>query len=462
MATNANVKPFGMRDKIGYMFGDFGNDMTFIFQSMFLMVFYTEVLGIPGSAVGTLFLVSRIVDAFTDVGMGRIVDTSKPHPDGKFRVWIKRIAGPVAIASFLMYQVGMQDASMTTKMIYMYVTYLLWGSICYTAINIPYGSMASAITADPDGRTQLSTFRTVGATLAGLIIGAVTPLFIYDSMGRVKTDMTFTVVAGVFSILAIVFYALCYFMTTERVKIQKDENASNPSLGETFSAVFTSRSLQGIVLSALFMICGQLVMGSMNNYVFPNYYNSAAGISIVNTLNPLLVLAIAAPLGPVLAKRFGKKEVGIVGMLVSTISYAILFLLRPDNMYVFIAFLSIAYLGFGIFNTVIWACIIDVIDDIEVATGDRDDGTIYALYSFARKVGQALAGAAAGWLLTGIGYVSGAETQTAEVIDRVFNVAVLVPGVAYLLAALSLMFIYPLGKKRVDSNAAILAERRGH
>ena len=180
MRTNNNANaPFGMRDKIGYMFGDFGNDFTFIFASSFLMVFYTKVLGISGGMVGTLFLVARFVDAFTDVTMGRIVDKMPPAPDGKFRCWLRRMCGPVALSSFLMYQTAMTGASMTWKIIYMYVTYLLWGSVFYTSINIPYGSMASAITAESDERTALSTFRSIGATLAGLVIGVVTPLFIY-------------------------------------------------------------------------------------------------------------------------------------------------------------------------------------------------------------------------------------------------------------------------------------------
>ena len=95
---NKNVRPFGLRDKIGYMFGDFGNDFTFIFASSFLMVFYTKVLGISGGMVGTLFLVARFVDAFTDVTMGRIVDSFKPGKDGRFRCWIRRMCAPVAIA----------------------------------------------------------------------------------------------------------------------------------------------------------------------------------------------------------------------------------------------------------------------------------------------------------------------------------------------------------------------------
>ena len=102
MTADSKEKPFGIKDKLGYMFGDFGNDFTFIFASSFLMVFYTNVLGIDPKMVGVLFLVARVVDAFTDIGMGRIVDRLPSSRDGKFRPWIKRICVPVAFASFLM------------------------------------------------------------------------------------------------------------------------------------------------------------------------------------------------------------------------------------------------------------------------------------------------------------------------------------------------------------------------
>ena len=139
-------KPFGFKDKLGYLLGDLGNDFAFMITSMYLMIFYTKVWGVSASTVGVLFLVSRCLDAFTDIGMGTIVDKAKPTKDGKFRPWIKRMAGPVALMSFLMYQSSLANASMTVKVVVMFVTYILWGSVCYTAINIPYGSMASAIT----------------------------------------------------------------------------------------------------------------------------------------------------------------------------------------------------------------------------------------------------------------------------------------------------------------------------
>ena len=159
--TGTAVRPFGMRDKLGYMFGDFGNDFTFMLSSSFMMVFYTDIMGVPAAIVGLLMMVARFVDAFTDVAMGQIVDRAKPTKDGRFRPWIKRMCGPVAIASFLIYQSEFAGMPMAFKVVWMFVTYLLWGSVFYTSINIPYGSMASAISPEANDRTQLSTFRSI-------------------------------------------------------------------------------------------------------------------------------------------------------------------------------------------------------------------------------------------------------------------------------------------------------------
>ena len=166
--------PFGMRDKVGYMFGDFANDFTFILSSSFLMKFYTDVMGVSAGVVGMIMMIARFVDAFTDVTMGQIVDRSKPTRDGKFRPWLKRMCGPVAIASFLIFQSGLAGMSYGFKVAWLFVTYILWGSIFYTSVNIPYGSMASAISADPKDRAELSTWRTIGSTLASLVIGVGT------------------------------------------------------------------------------------------------------------------------------------------------------------------------------------------------------------------------------------------------------------------------------------------------
>ena len=180
MENDKIVKPFGFKDKIGYMFGDFGNDMTFLLSSSFLMKFYTDVMDVDGYIVGIIMMIARFVDAFTDVAMGRICDKSKMTPAGKFKPWIRRMCGPVAIVSFLMYQSSLSGLPKPAKIAYLFVTYILWGSVFYTSINIPYGSMASAISDNPNDRQSLSTFRTMGGMFAGAIIMAVVPLLIYN------------------------------------------------------------------------------------------------------------------------------------------------------------------------------------------------------------------------------------------------------------------------------------------
>lgn len=462
MQNEKKVRPFGWRDKLGYMFGDFGNDFTFIFASSFLMVFYTKVLGISMEIVGTLFIVARCIDAFTDVTMGRIVDRIPPAKDGRFRPWLRRMCGPVAIASFLMYQSGMAEASMTVKVIYMFVTYILWGSVFYTSINIPYGSMASALSAEPDERAALSTFRSVGATLAGLVIGVLGPILVYttDEAGnQVVEGGRFTAVAAVFSVCAVICYLLCYFMTTERVKVQPDPNAEKVSFGQTVKALVTNRALLGIIAAAILLLLASLMTQSINQYVFIDYFNSKEALSIM-TVCGVLPMLLLAPFTVPLTKKFGKKEVGAVGCIIGGISSLLLFVLHVESAAVFIAISVVGYFGFGIFNLIIWAFITDVIDDQEVKTGKREDGTIYAAYSFARKIGQALSGGIGAYALGLVGYDSSVQVQTREVANGIYNVATLVPGILYIGVGLCLIFIYPLSKKKVEENIAILKERR--
>mgnify|MGYP000043109108 FL=1 len=320
--TGTENNAFGIKDKIGYMFGDFGNDFTFLFASVFLMVFYTKVLGISAGMVGTLFLVARCVDAFTDITMGRIVDRSKPSKEGRFRPWILRMCGPVALASFLMYQSGMKDASMGLKVVYMFLAYILWGSIFYTAINIPYGSMASVLSPDADDRASLSTFRSVGAVLAQLIVGVGAPLLVYttDAAGnQLVNEGRFTLVAGVFSVAAIICYLLCYSMTTERVKVETKETQRKAGFSQTVKSLLSNRALLGIILAALLLLVAQIMTQSINQYLFIDYFKNKEALSIMTLAGVLPSLALA-PLAVPVSKRFGKKEIGIFGCLCSSVS----------------------------------------------------------------------------------------------------------------------------------------------
>ena len=314
--NNSSVPAFGMKDRIGYMFGDFGNDFTFILSSTFMLKFYTDVMGMSAAVVGLVMMLARFVDAFTDVTMGQIVDRSKPTKDGKFRPWIKRMCGPVAIASFLIYQSGFANMPYAFKLVWLIVTYLLWGSIFYTSINIPYGSMVSAVSSDPTDRASLSTWRTIGATLAGLVIGAGTPLVAYVTVdgNPVLSGSRMTIIAGVFSVCAIICYLLCFKLVRERVPVPaNDQKLDLIALGKS---LITNRALLGIIVAAILLLLAMLGMQGMTGYVFPNFYKNTSAQSAVSLLASLAALAICAPLASKFAAKFGKKEMSIVSCFI--------------------------------------------------------------------------------------------------------------------------------------------------
>lgn len=456
-----NAKPFGIKDKLGYMFGDFGNDFTFILSSSFLMKFYTDVMGVPGAVVGVIMMIARFVDAFTDVTMGRICDRSKMTPVGKFKPWIRRMCGPVAIASFLMYQSALADLPMAIKIGYLFVTYILWGSIFYTSINIPYGSMASAISPEANDRQSLSTFRTMGGMFAGMIVGAGVPMVAYDTVegNAVLNGGRFTVIAGVFSVLAVLCYLLCYSLTTERVKPEVVEQ-KQVGVVEMLKNAAKNRALISIIAASIVMLLAQLTMQSMANYVYPNFYGNTTAQS-ASTVVMMVTMFIAAALAKPVANKIGKAELSVISNILATVICVILFFMRPENVWVYVGMISLCWLGLGMFSMVCWALITDVIDYSEIVNGVREDGSTYALYSFARKLGQAASAGLSGLLLSMIGY-SQATAFDESVKNGIFNISTLVPALGFGLLAAVLWFWYPLHKKQVDANIEELKKRHAN
>ena len=461
MADNM-VRPFGFRDKMGYLMGDFGNDFTFILSSSFLLKFYTDIMGVNAAIVGMIMMIARFVDAFTDVTMGRICDRSKPGKNGKYKPWILRMCGPVAIVSFLMYQSSLSSMPMTFKVIYLFITYILWGSVFYTSVNIPYGSMASAISPEPDDRQSLSTFRSMGGLCAGILIMVLVPLVVYKTLedGTVVMDGgRFTMIAGVFSLLAVGAYLLCYTLTTERVVPKVDKKAfDDNSVGKMLKNALSNRSLLSIIAASIVMLLSQLTMQAMAGYIYPNYYGNATAQS-VSTLAMGVGMIIAAAIAKPISKRIGKAELSTVSNLFAGVMGVITFIIRPQNVWVFVAMQCLCWFGIGVFTMISWALITDVIDDAELKNGIREDGSVYALYSFARKVGQALSAGLSGFLLSAIGY-SQETAYLPSVKDGIFNISTIIPALGFILLAAILWFWYPLHKQKVQENVRTLKEMR--
>jgi len=182
-------------------------------------------------------------------------------------------------------------------------------------------------------------------------------------------------------------------------------------------------------------------------------------LSVVSLISVGGILLVA-PFASKISKKYGKKEAGSISVLIAGMLYVIMFFLKIKSIVLFVSFMFAATIGMGFFNMIIWALITDVIDYQEVLNNKREDGTVYAVYSFARKLGQAIAGGIGGFALTAIGYVSNATTQTTEVTNGVYTISTIVPGICYLAVFAIMFFAYPLTKKKVEENTIELKRRR--
>ena len=295
-----------------------------------------------------------------------------------------------------------------------------------------------------------------------ILVGVVVPMFLYTELAdgtKIANASAFPIVALATAVLAVVCYVACYFMCTERVKVS--EEAKSVSFADTLKALAGNRALIGIALVFICYLGAQMLNQTINNYIFKDYFGNTMGLSVMNAAGfaPALILA---PCAVPLARKFGKKELGIFASVLGTIAFGALFVMKTTNMWLYTVINIVGLLGFGLFNLIIWAFVSDVIDDQEVRTGKREDGTIYAVCSFSRKLGQAIASALGGWSLGWIGYVEGSMSGQAEAVKTgIYNIATLVPMILYLTVGICLLMIYPLSKKKVNDNTATLKARRG-
>lgn len=245
-------------------------------------------------------------------------------------------------------------------------------------------------------------------------------------------------------------------MVTERVKVEQKTKKFN--LKELLLSLVRNRPLIGIVAASICMLLVQLTSSTMTTYVFPNYFGNTRAQSASGLVGTIITL-ICAAFTVKLSEKFGRKELAVAASFFGAAVFFAAYFLHTSNAWVFVGFYAVAYIGLAVFSLICWAMITDVIDDTQVQTGERSDGTIYAVYSFARKIGQAAASGISGFLLTAIGY-SKETAFDADVVNGIYDITCLVPAVGFVFLGLVLLLCYPLGKKKVEENARILAGKR--
>lgn len=445
---NKEVRPFGMRDKIGYGLGDFGCNMSFAFINNYLMVFYVTCMGIKAKHFAVIILLAKIFDAINDPIIGGICDASKPGKDGKFKPWIKWASLPLLVSSILMF-IYAPNAPYALKIAMCLGLYCVW-SVAYTSVNVPYGSMQSVITTQSDERSSLSTWRSVGAMLAQIPVMVLLPKLVYDSNTSNPRGNVFIYIVGVMGLIGFVSFILLRKLTTERVEPTVN-NVQKFNYFKTLASFFKNKPMMGVTISSVAYLALMMTVTNSMQYVFMCYFKNTKIIPIATIIAGLpigLGIVITKPL----LKKFTKKQLCTYPFAISAVAAGIATFVRFDNPYVWIAFIGVSMFGTCFYLTLMWALVADCIDYQEEKTGRREEGSIYATYSLFRKIAQGVGASiiALSLDLTGYSEKLDALSQAEGVPEKIYTMTGALPLIGALICLCSMHFLYNIKDKKSE------------
>ncbi len=445
VTTDDRTYGIKMKDKIGYALGDTAGILTFGIIGSFLQIYYTNVLFISAEKIMILFLVARIWDAVNDPIWGIIVDSRKVGKNGKFRPYLLHASPLLACAAILMF-LKIPGLSENQYLLYAYITYILYGMF-YTAINIPYSSLASVITSNEYERSSLSMFRSIGAGLGTLPGQIVLPLLVYTTVNgtRILNGSRLFIGVVVLSVLSIFVYQLCYKWTKERVRTPQGSHSTG--IRKTIGILLKNRPFVVLSLASMLLLALQQYTQTIYNYLFLDYFKKPGLYSLV-TIFTYLPMLILIPFIQKIIRKTGKKEICAVGMLLAAAANFALFFLHTSSPSIFFVFTFLSGFGMTFFVFEIWALATDTVDYQEQLSHQRDEGTAYAFFTFMRKVGQTIAGVLGTGVLSLIAYK--ATNVTVETTEKMYTCATLLPGLICLVMAFLLGVLYPLNRKRLQ------------
>ncbi|WP_455492958.1 MFS transporter [Eubacterium sp.] len=445
---NKEVRPFGMRDKIGYGLGDFGCNMSFAFINNYLMVFYVTCMGIKAKHFAIIILLAKIFDAINDPIIGGICDASKPGKDGKFKPWIKWASLPLLVSSVLMF-IYAPNAPYALKIAMCLGLYCVW-SVAYTSVNVPYGSMQSVITTQSDERSSLSTWRSVGAMFAQIPVMILLPKLVYDPNTSNPRGNVFIYIVGVMGLIGFVSFILLRKLTTERVEPTVN-NEQKFNYFKTLASFFKNKPMMGVTISSVAYLALMMTVTNSMQYVFMCYFKNTKIIPIATIIAGLpigLGIVITKPL----LKKFTKKQLCTYPFAISAVAAGIATFVRFDNPYVWIAFIGVSMFGTCFYLTLMWALVADCIDYQEEKTGRREEGSIYATYSLFRKIAQGVGASiiALSLDLTGYSEKLDALSQAKGVPEKIYTMTGALPLIGALICLFSMHFLYNIKDKKSE------------
>ena len=473
-------RKFGMRDCLAYAAGDLGCNMSFALKGT-MALFWTQVMGMS-AWYSLLLIIVQVWDAINDPLIGSMIDADKhKYKRNKFLqyIWIGSIGLIVGGACCFLPFPG---APVWAKFIIFIAGYVVWDAF-YTIANVPYGSLLSLISKDPADRASLSAWRSIGSMVGNMLPMVILPFLIYDKVEGSDGEMVSVLNGNMVFIAALVMGVLgfiCFQFMIKNTEIRVDTvtkvNEDQPKFNvwEALGNFIKNRPAVGATLAAMGMFIGMQGAATAVSVTFQIYFKNAE-ISGVVQLFAMIPILVFTPLARKMVTKYGKKELSIVGSIASIIGALGLFIITPDNtgldLLVYIICQLVYSLGLGIYSTVSWAMMGDAIDYNEWKTGKREEGVVYSLHSFFRKLAQGIGPAVALLIMQGMGDINNDINEAGEAYINVAKLSwefaiELRTLVAILFLASALMqfvglgLVYNLDKKTLGKMNEELSARR--
>lgn len=444
-----NKKLFLYKQRFGYGMGDFACNLIWQVISLYLLYFYTDVMGLAPAAIAAMFIVCRIIDAITDVLVGFAIDKTKSKW-GKSRPWFLFGAIPFALSAFLAFSVP--NISPDGKLIYAYATYIFL-SFMYTVVNIPLASILPAMTNDVNERTVLATWRKFFAFLGSTVVSA-TALTMVQLAGNGNEALGFRIVMGIFGVIG----CLCFFLTFALVREKNlHQTEQQATLKDTAISLMQNTPWKLFALNILFMWTGYFIQSSALIYYYKYYIGSTSLSSLVATIMTMIPMAANLTV-PFLAKRCGKRNLYSSAASVQLAGLGII-MLADINTHLIIVGAVISACGYGIKESIYFSMQADPVDYGEWKTGIQAAGTLSSINGFLGKVAQAIAGGISGFLLAWGSYNESAAVQTSNALFAIKAMYLYIPMLLLVFSIITMSF-YKLDKQFADIQKELTQRRQ--
>lgn len=464
VAKDANGKrKFGMLDNLAYAAGDFGCNMSFALKGT-LIIFWTQFMQMDSILYAGLLLIVQVWDAINDPLVGALIDADqRRYRLGKFKTYILIGSIGLIIAGAMCF-VPLPNASAIAKNILFVAGCVLWDAF-YTVANVPYGSMLNLITEEPGERASLSAWRSIGSLVANIATMVLIPMLVYDKNNNILGTRVF-VIALIMGVIG--FFSFLFMIKFTEVRVNEyitvSEQRHKFNVVTAFKNFVLNRPALGVTLAVMAMFIGMQGAAAAVTVLFQSYFKNAQVSGLVS-LFAMVPMLLFTPFIKKLVNKHGKKELAVVGAVVSTIACLLLLILpiTPDGkgimLYAICQFINA--LGSGVFSLVSWSMMADAIDYNEWQNNTREEGTVYSLHSFFRKLAQGLGPSIVLVIMVALGYVE--ANQGSQTVEVATNMRYLVAGLylfSSLVQLLSLKFVYNLDKKTLAQMESELKEKR--